>query len=414
MKTARILSVGDELILGRTVDSNAAHIARFLGDRGLRVAGVQVVGDGAGDIERALRSAAGDAALVVVSGGLGPTADDRTRHALAAAMAAPLQESARAWAAIRAWYAAQRPGLEIPESNRRQALLPRGAQLLANDRGTAPGILARIAGCPVACLPGVPHEMAAMLARLGRRLGTLVGGLRPPVVAELHLAGIGESTVQNRIGGLLSERRPQVGITVSELGHITLRMIGTALAVARRRRELRRRLADHVLPAPRIAASLVARLARRGQTITTAESCSCGHAMVQLGAIPGASGVLRQALVAYHPAVKRRLLGVPAALLRAPGVVSEAVAARMASGARRWARADIAISTTGVAGPGGGGRGHPVGTVCYAVADRHGVLARTVQLSGSRERIQRRAAGHALLLAYQVVSGQPGTVAGSG
>jgi nicotinamide-nucleotide amidase len=412
MKLARILAIGDELTLGRTVDSNSAHIARFLSDRGLRVAGVQVVGDGAADIERALRAAVGDAALVVVSGGLGPTDDDRTRHALAAAMAVPLTERARAWAAIRAWYSRQRPGMEIPVSNRRQALLPRGAQLLANDRGTAPGILALVAGCPVACLPGVPHEMAAMLDRLGRRLGALVGVLRPPVVAELHLAGIGESSAQSLIGGLLSERRPQVGITVSELGHITLRVVGTALEVSRRRAQLRRRLAGHVLPAPGIAASLVAILTRRGQSITTAESCSCGHAAVQLGAIPGASRILRQALVAYHPAVKRRLLGVPAALLRGAGVVSEAVAARMALGARRWAGADIAISTTGVAGPGGGGTGHAVGTVCFAVADRHGVVARTVELTGNRERIQRRAAGHALLLAYQLVSGQLRTAAG--
>jgi nicotinamide-nucleotide amidase len=412
MKRARILSIGDELTLGRTVDSNAAHIARFLSDRGLRVAGVQVVGDGTADIERALRAAVGDAALVVVSGGLGPTDDDRTRHALAAAMAVPLTESARAWAAIRAWYARQRPGQAIPESNRRQALLPQGAQLLANDCGTAPGILARVAGCPVACLPGVPHEMAAMLERLGRRIGTLVSGLCPPVVAELHLAGIGESLAQDRIGALLSAQRPQVGITVSELGHITLRMVGTALEVARRRAQLRRRLAGHVLPEPGIAASLVAFLRRRGQSITAAESCSCGHAAVQLGAIPGASSILRQALVAYHPAVKRRLLGVSAALLRSPGVVSEAVAARMATGALRWAGADIAISTTGVAGPGGGSAQHPVGTVCIAVADRHGVVARTLQLSGSRERIQRRAAAQALLLAYQLVSGQLRTSAG--
>ncbi len=247
-----------------------------------------------------------------------------------------------------------------------------------------------------------------MLERLGRRLAALVGALRRPAVAELYLAGIGESLVQTRIGGLLSERRPQVGITVSELGHITLRMVGTAPEVARRRRELRRRLAGLLLPAPGIAASLVAILTRRGQSITTAESCSCGHAAVQLGAIPGASAVLRQALVAYHPAVKRRLLGVPAALLRSAGVVSEAVAARRAVGARRWAGSDLAISTTGVAGPSGGGAGHPVGTVCYAVADRHGAVARRILLSGSRERIQRRAAGHALLLAYQLVSGQLG------
>jgi PncC family amidohydrolase len=126
----------------------------------------------------------------------------------------------------------------------------------------------------------------------------------------------------------------------------------------------------------------------------------------QLGAVPGASRVLRQSLVAYHPEAKRRLLGVSAALVRRHGIVSEAVARQMAIGARRWSSADVAVATTGVAGPGGSTPGRPVGTVCLAVAVRHGVVTRTIQVSGSRERIQRRAAGYALLMAWEVASGR--------
>jgi nicotinamide-nucleotide amidase len=403
---ARILAIGDELTLGRTVDTNSSHISRFLTDRGLHVERIQVVGDGQEGIEQALASAAEGADLVVVSGGLGPTDDDRTRYALSAVAGAALGLRPRAWQQVRRWFTRLRPGFEIPESNRRQALLPRGSHILDNDRGTAPGILMRIAGCPVACLPGVPHEMVAMLERLGARLPRLVPGLRPPTIAELWFAGIGESTAQELIGDLLTEHRPQVGITVSDLGHITLRIVGTATEVAARRTALRRCIAPYLLPKPGIATSLVDRLARRGWSISAAESCTCGQVAAQLGAVPGASRVLRQSLVAYHPEAKRRLLGVSAALVRRHGIVSEAVARQMAIGARRWSSADVAVATTGVAGPGGSTPGRPVGTVCLAVAVRHGVVTRTIQVSGSRERIQRRAAGYALLMAWEVASGR--------
>jgi nicotinamide-nucleotide amidase len=407
---ARILAIGDELLLGRTIDTNSAHVSRFLTDRGLRVERMQVVGDGQRDIEMALRGAVAGAALVVVTGGLGPTDDDRTRHALAAVMGVELGERPEALAHVRGWFAAARPGKPMPEVNRRQALMPPGSAMLANDRGTAPGILARIGGCQVACLPGVPHEMKAMLDRLGETLGALVPGLRPPAIGEVWLAGIGESSAQELIGDLLTERDPQVGITVSELGHITLRVVGEKAAVKRRVAELKRPLRPHLLDAAGLAPGLVALLARRGHTIAAAESCTCGHVVAQLGAVPGASAVLREALVAYHAGVKRRRLGVPAALIRRHGVVSEPVAAAMAAGMRRLARADLAVATTGIAGPDGGSPDRPVGTLCIAVADRDGTIAKTIHLGGDRERVQRRGAAQALQLAWEVASGKAATV----
>jgi nicotinamide-nucleotide amidase len=406
---ARILAVGDELLLGRTVDTNSSHIARWLTDRGFHVDRTVVVGDPQRDIEVALRAASDGAALMIITGGLGPTDDDRTRQALAAVMGVPLAERPAAWARIRRWYRTNLPNRPIPAINRRQALVPRGADLLANDRGTAPGLTARIGGCRVACMPGVPHEMMAMLARLDRPLKRWFPRLRRPAIGEAWIAGLGESAAQERIGDLLTEQHPQVGITVSEKGHITLRVVGTASEVRTRVRALRQMLAPYLLPADGPAASLVALLAKEGRTIAAAESCTCGQVVAQLGAISGASAVLRESLVAYHEGVKRSRLGVTPALLRRHGVVSEAVAMAMARGMRRHARADLAIATTGIAGPGGGTPATPVGTVCVAVADRTGVAVRTIRIRGSRERVQARAAAQALVMAVEVACGRLAT-----
>ncbi len=406
---ARILAVGDELLLGRTPDTNSAHIARWLTDRGFHVDRTVVVGDPQRDIEAALKAATHGAALVLITGGLGPTDDDRTRQALAAVMGVKLSERPAAWARIRRWYRTNLPTRPIPEINRRQALAPRDAELLVNDRGTAPGLSARVGRCRVACMPGVPHEMMAMLARLDRPLKRWFPRLRRPAIGEVWIAGVGESAAQELIGDLLTEQHPQVGITVSEKGHITLRVVGTASEVKDRTRALRHALAPYLLPADGPAASLVTLLAKDGRTIAAAESCTCGQVVAQLGAIAGASAVLRESLVAYHEGVKRARLGVTPALLRRRGVVSEAVAAAMALGMRRHARADLAIATTGVAGPGGGTPATPVGTVCMAVADRSGVAVKTIRVRGSRERVQARAAAQALVLAFEVACGRLGT-----
>ena len=400
MPLVRILAIGDELLLGRTVDSNSAHIAQRLSDAGLTVDYARTVGDGEAAIIAALRSAARGAALVVCSGGLGPTEDDRTRHALARSMRVRLAERQAAWEHVTAWYAAHRPGVAVPEVNRRQALFPVGAEMLDNDRGTAPGMLGRIGDCWIACMPGVPHEMHAMLDRLLGQLPRLVPGLAAPTVGEVWFAGLGESAAQERIPGLLSERDPLVGITVSELGHITLRAVGTPVQVRTRLRQLRAALKPWLLPRAGLAASLVHRLEVEGGSIACAESCTAGHAAAQILAIPGASVVLHESLVAYHAEVKTRRLGVPARLIATHGVVSEAVARRMAEGMRSRSGATVAIATTGLAGPDGGSADLPVGTVWTAAATASGTIARRVRIKGTRERVQRRAAAKALYTAW--------------
>jgi len=408
---ARILAFGDELILGRTVDTNSAWLAGLLGDHGFRVDRLQVVGDRQDECEAALRSAVAGAALVVTTGGLGPTDDDRTRYALAAVMDVPLVHDAAAWRVVSAFWRRLGRGAP-PASNRRQALMPRGATVLDNDRGTAAGMLARIGACQVACLPGVPHEMQAMAARLGTRLARLVPGLVVPSVGEIHLAGLGESTAQELIGGLMSERDPQVGITASELGHLCLRVVGGRTEVARRLTALRRLVAPYVLPAPGLAASLIATLEKLGATVAIAESCTVGLVTAQLGAVPGASCVLREALVAYHAEVKTRRLGVAPGLIARAGVVSAEVAQAMAEGISHRTGADLALATTGIAGPDGGDVSTPVGTVWLAACWRGQTVTRLTSLKGTRERIQRRAAAQALGLGWEVVSGRLGACRG--
>jgi len=404
MPIARILAIGDELILGRTVDSNSALVAQRLSDAGLEVDYARSCGDGEAAIVAAIRTASRGASLVVCTGGLGPTEDDRTRHALAKAMRSPLRERATAWRQVTRWYAQHRPGVPVPAVNHRQALFPEAAELLVNDRGTAPGLLGRVGPCWVACLPGVPHEMAAMLGRVLKQLPRLVHGLRAPTMSELWFAGLGESAAQERIPGLLSEREPLVGITVSELGHITLRAVGTPAQVRKHIAALRQPLRPWLLPKPGLAASLLHQLQAQGGTIACAESCTAGHAAAQLLAQPGASAIVRESLIAYHAEVKTARLGVPAELIARDGVVSEAVARAMAEGMRQLAGATIAIATTGLAGPDGGTSALPVGTVWVAAATASTTTARMVRIKGTRERVQKRAAAEALFQAWTTLS----------
>lgn len=407
--TARILSVGDELILGRVTDTNATFLCRLLTDRGFHVVGSQQVGDGQADLVAAIRQCCVDADVLVVSGGLGPTDDDRTRHALAEVMGVELREHAPSWAAIVRRYTQVAPGRDIPPNNRRQALLPRGAQPVANDRGTAPGVSATVKASnrrtSVLVLPGVPHEMKAMAERQVEVLSLKFPGLARPTIAEIWFAGIGESAAQQRLGDLLTECSPQVGITVSELGHITIRIVGKPREVASRARQVRSCLTDFLLPEATVAASVVARLNKQKGIITAAESCTGGHVAALLTAVAGASQVFHESLVSYHSRVKAQRLGVSAQIISA-GVISEDCARAMAAGALARSSATIAVATTGIAGPDGGTTQIPVGTVWLAVATKRGTAARKVLIQGTRERIQARAATAAVQLVWDILIGR--------
>ncbi len=408
---AGIVAIGDELVLGRLVDTNSAHIARWCSDHGLQVAGMTTVPDESEAITAALRRFAAGCRLVIVTGGLGPTADDLTREALAAALRTELVFDEECWRQIEDIYARLRPDATVPASNRRQAWLPRGTRPLVNDRGTAPGILAELDACRVACLPGVPHEMRAMLERLDIELESVLPGRRPPTVAEVWFSGLGESRAADRLGDLLRNDACRVGITAHGEGHMTVRIVGDKPVVDERAEAVRSCMADHLLPADGLAPSLVAVCRERGLTISGAESCTCGRIVDAVGAVPGASAVLREWLIAYHDEVKRERLGVTVEDLREHGAVSEPVAAQMARGMQARTGADLVLATSGIAGPGGGSPAKPVGTVWIGLASALGggsddgpaVTTRLLTIPGDRLRVQSRAAAAALQLAYTAV-----------
>ncbi len=398
-----IIAIGDELLMGKIQDSNSSFLAHLISEYGFHVLSMEIIGDEEPRMVAAMQSALEEADLLLITGGLGPTEDDRTRHALAAVTGTALQENKSAWRQITSYYNKNWPGRTMSASNKRQALMPRGTKILKNDRGTAPGMLAKVGEAYIACMPGVPHEMRAMADRLMGQLDDLFPDLHPPVCEEIHFAGLGESRAQDLLGDLLAGEKPQVGICAHEDGHITIRVRGSASAVKTRCSKIRKVLKHFLLPTSSLAESIVTTLSERGELLTTAESCTCGHIVAAIGAIPGASDVLHESMVAYHNDIKTQRLGVDPTLIKQHGVVSEQVVAAMAKGALDRTYANYAIVSSGIAGPGGGTKQKPVGTVWVAVASEDRVMTHRLSLRGDRSRIQRRSAAEALRLLWQLI-----------
>jgi len=416
--TVALVSTGSELTAGRTVDTNAARLARDLEPLGGRVVFHVTVGDDRRAIADALRLACARARLVIISGGLGPTRDDLTRDVLASVARRPLVLHGPSLAnVVKRLSARLGRGAPIPANNRLQALVPRGAKALPNPAGTAAGFALRLRGAWVVALPGVPRELDVMMGRsvtpwLGRK------GLarRPAFARSLTLCGIPESVVDDaidRVGVPLDGL--EIALTVDE-GVVKIVAASPAGGAPRRdavrriralHRALRRRFRDAVVsPEGLPLAEAVARtLIRSGRTVAIAESCTGGLVTRQLAAVPGISASLLEAVVAYSNRAKIRRLGVPAALLRRHGAVSAEVAAAMAKGAARTSGADVGLGVTGVAGPGGGTPEKPVGLVWFGAWARGRARAEHRRFRGDRREVQERAAVAALDLLRRTLSG---------
>ena len=407
--TSRIelVTIGDELLLGFTIDTNAAHLARELSAVGIQIVRRATVGDVADDIVGAVREALDRTGAVITTGGLGPTSDDLTKPAIASLFGREmvLDEDHLRWMAER-WRT--RFGREMPATNRQQAMLPADAVKLQNNHGSAPGIwLEDDRGRWVAMLPGVPREMRGMLAdallpRLRNRAGESNNVVRS---LTLRTTGIAESMLADRIGSM--EGGP-LGVPLAYLPSATgvdLRLTvrdlssedadATLDAAAGR---LRARLGDWIYGEQDAdLAAIVLEMCRAHKlTIAVAESCTGGLLGARLTAVSGSSEVVMGGVIAYHNDVKHALLGVDGNVLREHGAVSEAVALQMATGARRAVHASVGLAITGIAGPSGGTPDKPVGTVWVAV-DMEGIAeARLFKLIGDREEIRQRAAQWAL------------------
>ncbi len=399
-----ILCTGSELVQGRTVESNAAWIGRFLAREGLVLSRYAVLPDDAGAIADEIRAALLRVPLVVISGGLGPTRDDVTREAISRAVRRPLAVHPEALAHLTRWFS----GRKMPGANRRQALLPRGAEVLENPSGTAPGIwLALPGGKALASVPGVPHEMRRMveegiLPRLRRGFGGRAR--RADGNRLLTVFGLPESVVDASVKRLPAGAR--YGITVRGIRvqlSFSWRPRSGATArrfIARLARSLRRQGAFVLEGDVDLATEIVRRLGGRGRTLAVAESCTGGRIASLITAVSGSSRVFVESLVTYANRSKVRRLGVPARLLAARGAVSRETALAMARGARKTGGTDWGLAATGIAGPDGGTPEKPVGLVWISCAGARGTVAERLLLKGDRATIQSRAAEKALLFLY--------------
>ena len=402
-----IVTIGDELLLGFTIDTNAAHLARELAALGIRITRRTTVGDEPEGITAAIREALQRTGAVITTGGLGPTADDRTKPAIAEIFGRAmvldrdiLENLQQRWL--------KRFGVPMPESNRQQAMVPERATILANQHGSAPGIwLEDTKHRWVAMLPGVPREMRGMLA------DTLLPRIRDRVTSggvvvrsrTLRTASISESAIADRLGDL---GRGVDGISLAFLpgvDGVDLRLTSNAYPAD----ETDRRLADAATKLrdlvgrfvygegeADLAALMIAECTERHTTIAVAESCTGGMLGARLTAISGSSAVVQGGVIAYANDVKTRELGVPAQAIETGGAVSEPVARAMATGVRLKFGTTIGIGVTGIAGPTGGTPEKPVGTVWVAVDFAGDVHAIRAVIPGDRDEIRQRAAQLAL------------------
>ena len=404
--SAEILCIGTELLLGNITNGNARWIAEQLAALGIPHHRQLVVGDNRERLIAELQVAASRCRVLITTGGLGPTPDDLTTEAIAAAFGAPLVEHPQVWAEIQARLALR--GRPCAASNRRQAFLPEGAALLPNPTGTAPGMIwSPRPEFTILTFPGVPSEMRAMWQATAAPW-LQAAGLAEGVFASrmLHFWGVGESNLAEQMADLLESANPTVAPYAGS-GEVKLRITAraaTAEAAAQLlepvEAEIRARTGALYFGVDdaSLASVLLEQLRRHGQTLAVAESCTGGGLGAALAAVPGASDVFLGGVIAYANSVKQGVLGVPAELLAAHGAVSDPVARAMAEGARRATGADWALAITGVAGPGGGSAEKPVGLVHIAVAGPAGCSSEGVRFGASRGRswIQTLAAGEAL------------------
>jgi nicotinamide-nucleotide amidase len=406
-----VIAVGTELLLGQTVNTNAARIGERLADAGLEHHYSTAVGDDHGRMVAAIQLALSRADVVMITGGLGPTQDDITREAICAATGREMQHSEEYAGRLRRWWEAR--GREMPDSNLRQAQYPAGSKLLDNPKGTAPAIQLEHEDKLLFALPGVPAELEALLDIYVVPLLEERAGEGVVLSRVIRTYGQSESWVAETLSDVYaSAGNPSMAFLASS-GEIKIRLTAHAATVAEAEalvapfeEAVRERMGSLVFGVDdETIENVVLGLAGDGGwTLATAESATGGMVASRITSIPGASQVFRGAIVAYHEDIKRMNLGVEAALIEEHGVVSEPVAIAMADGVAAALEADVAIAVTGSAGP--ETLEQVPGTMVVAVHTPEKTMARTLRLPGDRERVRTYTTTGALHLARLAMTGE--------
>ncbi len=407
---AEIVAVGTELLLGNILNTNAQYLSCALSELGIDVYYQSVVGDNPARLASAVELSLSRADMVVITGGLGPTQDDLTKETVAQFMEKKLILHQPSLDKMKEYFAAI--GREMTPNNEKQAMLPENAVVLPNDCGTAPGCILEKDGKTAILLPGPPVEMETMYQNYVR-----------PYLAEradstirsrtLRLFGIGESKAESMIQDLMEQSQNPTVAPYAKLCEVHLRL--TAKAEDQKRAEemldtlegqVREILGEYVYGYDGDDLQTVAcRLLReKGLTVSFAESCTGGLLAKMLTDVAGSSDVFGYGFVTYANRAKTELVNVPPELLRRFGAVSEPVAVAMSRGARRAAASDVALSVTGIAGPGGGSEEKPVGLVYIGLSTPDGTICKRFQFSGSRDKIRTQTAMNALSMLVRYLS----------
>ncbi|MFW5681872.1 MAG: competence/damage-inducible protein A [Phycisphaeraceae bacterium] len=416
---AIVLSIGDELVLGQTVDSNTAYLSARLARMGIPTLLHHTVADDFDIIVETIRDAAKRADLVLITGGLGPTEDDLTREAIAKAMGVGQSLHDESLRRLEDFF--QKRGKKMPERNRVQAMLPDTAEAVPNHHGTAPGVKAKVHNAIVYAMPGVPREMIRMFEDRIEPDIRAFAGRGVILTTKINTFGSGESDVGEKLGRLMQrDRNPKVGTTVAQgICSVRVRSEFDTEEQAQQQLDDTAREVEHVLGPivfgrddTTLPEAVVHLLAEKSQCVAVAESCTGGLFGGALTEISGASEVFAGGVITYSDTLKRDLLGVDEQVLQQHGAVSAEVARAMARGVVERVGGDMGISITGIAGPGGGTQDKPVGTVFIALASRHAPAESEppvlrLQLGGSRFAIRDRTVKSALQMLRLYTLNQP-------
>ena len=399
ISTAEILCVGTELLLGEVVNTNAAFISKELADLGISVYHQSVVGDNPQRLATELRTALKRSDLVVMTGGLGPTCDDLTKETAASVFGLDLVMDEYSLGEIHRFF--EKVGKRMTVNNEKQALIPRGCTVFSNEWGTAPGMAivgsegSEFEGKTAILLPGVPREMKYMFIHRAR---PYLKEYCPytMVSRNLYIIGMGESAVETVLRQMMDESENPTLAPYAKDGETRLRVTakatsheeGLKMCDALIEKVMATEVGDFVfgIDVDTIENAVLMALRKDGETLATAESCTGGLVAKRLTDVAGASDVFLGGAVTYANEAKVKMLGVSEDTLKEFGAVSEPVAAQMAEGIRKALGADYGISTTGIAGPGGGSEEKPVGTVFVGVASKNGTKVKKLSLSPMRDR----------------------------